>query len=222
MKSLIVIFFTLFMATSFVQAENILELVPKDHFNDLKVVHKLKYPYDNKIKVDAGYYYLYGDKFVNSQGIILSGSYFFTKRRSAKISAILLKSTQSDEVLDVRKMGITPKAYGPDIMLRLSGTLRPIYGKFIISNYVQRLFIGLEAGINIAREKLLTNNQNLSSNSQNKLRIGPLIGIEFLFPLSKFIDLSFNTHYFIHKKPFASEDKFKSFWGNMLNIGYRF
>lgn len=202
------------------------EQFPDNNFENLTVVHKLKYTYEDKTKVDAGYYYLYGDKFVSSQGVIVTGSYFFFDDLAGRASLIFLESKANSEATNLKILGVAPVASGPDLMMRITALYRPVYGKFIFNEHIQRFYLAVEAGINVARERFIST-RNYFAKNESEMAYGPLLGIDISIPVSHHLDFSFNAHYFIHKKPFTNKnfsasEEWKSFWGNQLSMGYRF
>ncbi|MGE4233676.1 MAG: hypothetical protein AB7F43_10135 [Bacteriovoracia bacterium] len=192
--------------------------LPADIPASAEIVHQLKYPQTNKNQLTVGYVYLYGDKFLNSSGLAIDHTYYFSEEFGLGAGASFLSSSVSKEAEDLSYSRILPVMHNPSFILDLIALYQPIYGKVLLWSYIQHFRVGFFGGAHLATETPVDiSGAKLSGLSE--LMVGPTIGTKIFFPLSKYFSADLKGKFYLHQTNSVGEKGWRKLWAISAGIG---
>lgn len=138
MKARSLFLFSFFILSRAFAIEDAVNKLPEDMMMRAQVIHKLRYSWDKTNDFSIKYATLFGDKFLSSNGISLTDTFYFTENFAVRGSFAYFKQVISSEVSTLKAKGIEPFMSDPEWLASLLLVYQPLYGKVIVGGYVQR------------------------------------------------------------------------------------
>jgi hypothetical protein len=195
------------------------EELPPDAPQVVEVVHQLAYPLRHFLLAELSGTYLYGDKFLETVGTDLDLRYFFQEKWALGIGGGVYTSSQVSEAGGLLQEGNPPLLYNPKYMVRLVGSVYPVYGKLAFGDSIVRFRLLAELGPHVAGLRAVGANAILGNPDDTRWRWGPYGAIGSWFALSNSVSLQLKAAVAV-EAPFLS-DTWRKVWAISAGLGGR-
>lgn len=193
------------------------EALPNDVPVANSTIHARAFLERSRSRIKLGITELNGDKMLKTRGANFAYQYFFSEQWGAEAGAGFYSTDISQDMTEVRAMGVVPIAYDPKAEISLGGIYQPTYGKILLWDYIQHFKIGLRTGITVSQQEV-----RIGESVSNFQAIGPYIGLQATLPVSADFSVNLQTSLFMHGK---NQDVdlttgIRRVWSYGVGIGY--
>ena len=193
--------------------------LPIDAPVSFQAVHRLSFALNDTQHVFVGAAKMFGDKFVDSQGLHGDYFYFMSEDLALDLSAAFFWGARSGEADALDSAGFSPRTFDPSFIGQGGVFYSPIYGKFAIGDHILHVRLGGVLGIHAAREEKIGSWDTEAASPDSKLAIGPVVGLKMLLPVSDRLELSLSSTYLLHGQPDPEIRGMKHLWLHTAGIG---
>jgi hypothetical protein len=160
--------------------------LPADAVAAPQVIYHSQHQLEGKNELNAQFSYLYGDKYLNTMGVLIDDRYHFSDNWAASLGIGLYKSSESSELSAVQNTPQEPYVYDPTFLTKATAIYDPFYGKILMGTSIVHFRLDTEFGLQYTKNSTPSG----SSYSTSFSRAGPMIGFSGVFYTSNKITVS--------------------------------